>query len=160
MKFCPNCGQPIEEGTSFCRNCGYNLGTNPVPTPQPVQPNYVQPNYAQPNYAQPKTGKGLSVASLVLGIIAVFYALVVIANIANGAAEEKLLELMDETELDEMAATISFGIGLVLIPTITGVLALIFGIKRKSFSLGKAGIILGSIALIISVIGFIYVLAM
>ena len=72
MKFCPNCGQQIDEGTNFCRNCGYNLGTNPTPAPI-NQTNYVQQTVAPVNYSQPKKGKGLAIASLVLGIISVVW---------------------------------------------------------------------------------------
>lgn len=156
MKFCPNCGQPIEAETNFCRNCGYNLGTNPNPTPV-NQVNYVQQGTAQPNYAKPKTGKGLSVASLVLGIISVIWSLLSVVSLSE--VEDKLLEAYEETELSAMATKISFGIGFVLIMVVTGILALIFGLKSKKTGMGKAGIILSGISLLIAVISFIYILS-
>ena len=156
MKFCPNCGQPIEEGTSFCRNCGYNLGATPAPTPV-NQVNYAQPVYAQPAYEPAKKGKGLAVASLVLGIISVIWSLLTLASFS--AVEDELIQVLETTELSAIAAKISYGIGFVLIITVTGVLALIFGLKRKNFGLGKAGIILAAISLLVAVISFIYVLS-
>lgn len=47
-KFCPNCGNPIDEGAVFCDNCGCMLTAQP--NPQPEQP-YEQPEqqYAQPS---------------------------------------------------------------------------------------------------------------
>ena len=155
MKFCPNCGQQIEEGTSFCRNCGYNLSATPAQTPI-NQVNYVQqPNYAAQNPAQ--RGKGLAVASLVLGIISLFYSL--ISLVALSGIEDSLIEAYETSGLESaMVAKISFGIGFVLVVIITGILSLIFGINRKKYGLGKAGIILSSIALVIAVISFIYIL--
>ena len=35
MKYCPNCGAPIEEGHKFCANCGAKL-TAPEMPPEPV----------------------------------------------------------------------------------------------------------------------------
>ena len=155
MKFCPNCGQQIEEGTSFCRNCGCNLSAAPAQTPI-NQVNYVQ----QPNYAAQKPaqrGKGLAVASLVLGIISLFYSLISLGALSG--IEDSLIEAYETSGLESaMVAKISFGIGFVLVVTITGILSLIFGINRKKYGLGKAGIILSSIALVIAVISFIYIL--
>lgn len=155
MKFCPNCGQQIEEGTSFCRNCGCNLSAAPAQTPI-NQVNYVQqPNYAAQNPAQ--RGKGLAVASLVLGIISLLYSLISLAALSG--VEDSLIEAYETSGLESaMVAKISFGIGFVLVVTITGILSLIFGINRKKYGLGKAGIILSSIALVIAVISFIYIL--
>ena len=35
MKFCPNCGAPIEEGHKFCANCGAKLAAPEMPS-EPV----------------------------------------------------------------------------------------------------------------------------
>lgn len=162
MRYCPNCGQPLEEGTNFCRSCGYGVAPAPTQAPQQAnQVNYAQPVMPQPAYApvyaQPQSGKGLAIASLVLGIISVIWSLLTLASFSQ--VEDELIKVLETTELSEMAAKISYGIGFVLIITVTGVLALIFGLKRKNFGLGKAGIILASISLLVAVISFIYVLS-
>ena len=52
MKYCTNCGNPLQENVSFCSNCGTAV-TQTAAQPSYEQPTYAQPNYAQPNYAQP-----------------------------------------------------------------------------------------------------------
>lgn len=67
--FCPNCGNNNEDGVAFCASCGapMNNAQQAQAPQQPVQD--FQPEYAAPA-AQPVAGKGLAIASLVLGIIA------------------------------------------------------------------------------------------
>ncbi len=36
MKYCPNCGAPIEDGHKFCANCGEKLAPSVVMPPEPV----------------------------------------------------------------------------------------------------------------------------
>ena len=65
--YCTNCGANLPDGTKYCSSCG-----TPVGAPQrPMQVTYAQQNYIP--YQQPEnpTGKGLAIASLVLGIIGV-----------------------------------------------------------------------------------------
>lgn len=64
---CPNCNSPIENGASFCKNCGTPVGNQSGPSngnpnvnynyqqnQNQGQPNYQQPPYqSQPNYQQP-----------------------------------------------------------------------------------------------------------
>ncbi|RJS87192.1 zinc ribbon domain-containing protein, partial [Candidatus Bathyarchaeota archaeon] len=52
MKYCPNCGSPVEPTDRFCPNCGYNLAERRMPTP--AQPQYQPPPaYTPPTAAQP-----------------------------------------------------------------------------------------------------------
>ena len=57
-KFCTNCGNELNENAVFCVKCG--VATNNVVTPviKPKQP-----------------GKGLGIASMILGILATFYSI-------------------------------------------------------------------------------------
>ena len=43
MKYCPNCGQPVEEGTKFCATCGAPIQAAQTPVQQPVQTPVQQP---------------------------------------------------------------------------------------------------------------------
>ena len=84
--FCPKCGAACEDGAKFCPTCGNNMNGAPVQPAyqqpvyqqpvyqQPAQPVYQQPVYQQPVYQQPLVkpavpGKGLGIASMVLGIV-------------------------------------------------------------------------------------------
>jgi type II secretory pathway pseudopilin PulG len=56
--YCPACGKPSAQGAAFCASCG-------APMPKPIQSGGA-------TASMPNRGRGLSVASLVLGILAVF----------------------------------------------------------------------------------------
>ena len=62
--FCPNCGAQNADNVAFCASCGANLGAQ-----QPVYQAPVQPVYQQPAQ-QPVPGKGMGIAGMVLGIVA------------------------------------------------------------------------------------------
>lgn len=61
---CHVCGAPIENGATFCPNCGAAVSANN--TQQPFQQPFQQP-YQQPQVSNP--GKGLGITSMVLGIV-------------------------------------------------------------------------------------------
>ncbi|MBP3706753.1 MAG: DUF4190 domain-containing protein [Clostridia bacterium] len=69
--FCVNCGSENQEGTKFCIKCGAPIEQQQQVTAQPpIQPPVQQPMYQQPMYQQPMVpGKGLGIASMVLGIL-------------------------------------------------------------------------------------------
>lgn len=46
MKFCPNCGNRLNENDSFCSSCGSKL--NHIPQPPQYQQQSPQPNYQEP----------------------------------------------------------------------------------------------------------------
>ena len=50
--FCPNCGNQVAEGQSFCANCGTKMQAPAAPA-QPVQPVQQPQQPVQPTYAQP-----------------------------------------------------------------------------------------------------------
>lgn len=61
---CPKCGTNNAEGVAFCANCGTAMENTPV-----------QPAYNRPAPAQ--NGKGLAIASMVLGIVSlIMFALI------------------------------------------------------------------------------------
>jgi len=78
--FCPNCGNQVPDGYSFCSYCGAQFDNSYV-NQQPQYP-YPQPQYQQPQYAvqqePPKKGVNL------MGVIAGVAALLVAGGIAAG----------------------------------------------------------------------------
>lgn len=81
--FCPKCGAQNADDIAFCTNCGNQLNNNQQQAQQaqqaPQQPVYQQPVYQQPVYQQPMApapvvpGKGMSIASMVLGIASLVF---------------------------------------------------------------------------------------
>lgn len=100
--FCPKCGNQCNDNSTFCSNCGTTFNnntdsTNSMPNqvnqvnaaqPMQVPPPYPTQQYQQqtppppspygqqpipPQYQQPVPGKGMSIASLVLGIVAIVF---------------------------------------------------------------------------------------
>ncbi len=79
MTFCKYCGCQLEDGAMFCVACGQSQADAAPQQAAPQAPVYAQPQqpvYAAPQvpygnpYAQPSVpGKGLGIASMVLGII-------------------------------------------------------------------------------------------
>ncbi len=64
---CPKCGVQNADNSASCANCGFQFNQT---VQQPIQqPVYQQPVYQQP-YAVPSVpGKGLGIASMVIGIV-------------------------------------------------------------------------------------------
>ena len=86
--FCTKCGAQNADGTQFCTSCGTPLNAQQSQA-QPVYQQPVQPVYPVA-VAQP--GKGMAVASLILGIISFFLFPVVTGTlgiILGGVAKSK-----------------------------------------------------------------------
>ena len=64
--YCSNCGTKIEEGNTFCTNCGQNI--DGTPPQEPIQNNNPQTGN---NPSQNSPVQGTAVASLIIGVIAV-----------------------------------------------------------------------------------------
>lgn len=130
MKYCENCGKELTEGADVCLGCGKTI-------------------------KKAKKGNGKAVASMVLGIIAVCWAVLSLFSIGN--IEPKLSELLLETELSEAAAKFSFGIGYNLLSLPCGIIGLILGLRAKKNGKAIAGIITSSIALLVAFIAYIVI---
>lgn len=81
--FCSNCGKQIPDNSAFCPNCGTAFSQPQQPQyNQPQQPQYppqyppqYQPQpggYMPPQAPAEEPGKGMAIASLVLGILSFF----------------------------------------------------------------------------------------
>ena len=79
-KFCPNCGNQIEEGAVFCMNCGTRIDSAPAQAPvqsnqQAYNPN--DPYRYYPGYQPPQPTSKKTIAK-VIGIIVGIFALIFI----------------------------------------------------------------------------------
>ena len=143
--FCTNCGKQLAEGEKFCSSCG--TPTNAT-TPQAA------PVYSAANNAK-TPGKGASIAGMVLGIIACVWGLMTLASV--GSIEDAIYELDAIT----VGSLIAFSIGFTffsLIPSVVGLSLSVSGFKKKKSGMNITGLILNSIALLLSIIEIIYIL--
>lgn len=72
--FCTQCGAPLEQEAAFCTNCGQAL-TEPAPEPAAPAPAAPTVTLCPPPPPKPKVpGRGIGIASMVLGILSAFTA--------------------------------------------------------------------------------------
>ncbi len=139
MAFCSKCGAQNADGASFCTNCGAPMNVaKPQPQPQPQQTYYAQPQpqpqpqpvyYAQPAAPKKEVSKGKKIASLILCIHSLLYALAALGTCwipgFGGCA-----------------------IGLAFIGLITGII----GCALYKRGLGVAGIVISAISIVVAVV--------
>lgn len=130
MNFCPNCGQKMEG--KFCANCGNSVETAVVAT-------------------KSKNGKGI--ASMILGIIAVVWALIELPSFDVDAISQAFYE----NDINSVAGYIGFIIGFNILSLPCGIIGLILGLKAKKDGKAIAGIIMSALALLV-VIASIFVI--
>jgi len=134
-KFCSNCGKELDENAVVCVKCGVAVNNFKVKTKQP--------------------GKGMSIASMVLGIVSIFY------GICLGMGSIGL-SLVDEfvTEFNKIEFEFGFAIGYNFLPLALAVTGLSLGIastKKIKNGFNTTGIILSSITLVICIISILII---
>ena len=92
--FCPKCGAANNDGVRFCSACGNELAApQQAPVQQaPVQQAPVQPMPGAPMPTPATPGKGLAIASMVLGIVSFFcFGIIcgILAIVLGGVAKSK-----------------------------------------------------------------------
>jgi len=132
MAFCQGCGTPIQQTDAVCPNCGM-ANANQIqgtPSDKPIIVNVQQPVGAAAVPAPP--GNGMSIASLVLGIVALVGSLTICGSI--------------------------FAIPVALVGLILGIIGK-NKLKTAGAPFGKAtaGIVMSIIALIIAAIVIVFV---
>ncbi|MBR4619102.1 MAG: zinc-ribbon domain-containing protein [Bacilli bacterium] len=148
MGFCPQCGSKLEEGAKFCVQCGSKL-SGEVSINQTMQ-------------EAPKKSNGISMASMILGIIAVFWTFSMLLSISKSIPTLQKELLQFTTDEERLGAIIGFCIGYTLFSLAPGIISLILGIvgnsKQKN---GKAisGIIMGCCAVFTSIACIIYIVS-
>ena len=147
--FCSKCGNKLTEGAAFCPSCGAPTGVTQV-TPVTAQPIYYMP------YKKP--GNGLSIAGMVLGIIAAVYSFsaIIVACTTEYAVRVSYGRVYYRNDL------VAYAIGLTVFQTILALIGLplsIAGMTKCKSGKNIAGIILNSITLLISLIIFFCVVS-
>ena len=133
-RFCSNCGKEVNQEAVICVGCGCSL--NNVPRNLDSVPEKVKVE-----------GNGSSIASMVLGIIAVCWA---------GLELLSMEDLAISIPTGTVAELIGFFIGYNLLSLPTGIISLSLGLSSKAKNKKRmAGIITSGIALVIVAISLI-----
>ena len=135
MAFCSKCGAQNADGASFCTNCGAPMNVaQSQPQPQPQQTYYAQPQpqpiyNAQPVAPKKEVSKGKKIASLILCIHSLLYALAALGTCW-------------------IPGVCAYAIGLAFIGLITGII----GCALYKRGLGVAGIVISAISIVVAVV--------
>ena len=174
--FCTYCGCQLSPNDNVCPNCKNAVASHvtysqPQYYQQPVNPQYYQ-QANQPVYVvkQKTPGKGFGITSMIMGIIAVFYAFysmilcfafsavnTIIDNPSMGFPSEAPPKFIFEYMTNALSITIFVYV------LIFAVLALVFGLcaKKRGYNAGitKSGLIMGIISLGVGVITLVISIA-
>ncbi len=139
--FCSNCGSKTNENETFCSNCGTSLKPN-------IANNTVQNVYVK--HSVP--GNGLSIAGMVLGIVAIVFGL--IYAMALTTTEFKIDMALYSRDV------VPYAFGMILIPSVLALVGLplsISGCSKNKNGKNITGIILNSITILLCIFIFTYV---
>ena len=144
--FCYKCGKEIDDQSTFCVHCGTKVKTTP-PTSTPTQ---TSTTTEMPT--EKKSGNGRGIASMVLGIIGLFYALMAFLNMQS---------LGQYLVYNNSSYQIGFAIGFVLMQSIFAILAVsLAGSERihKKTGYNTAGLWLSISTFVCVVIQFLIII--
>ena len=149
-KFCANCGSELKENADVCLSCGKMLKKDNFENMQQYNLYTQNGNY---NNKPRIPGKGMSIAGMVLGIIATAWALLSLLSISE--IEYSVSYYYSISEI------IGYIIGFTLFsltPSIVGLILSICGYRKQKSGVNIAGLILNIITLAIVVIEIVYIL--
>ena len=127
MKYCSNCGKELKEGADICLNCG-KLVNNQQKKNKNIE-------------------KGLSIASLVLGIISILWTFIMILGYEQAIETIKVEYYYNETIIYVMFYYIGYTL-FSLTPSIISLVLGLMSIKKEKNAMSTAGIILSGITLV------------
>lgn len=128
LRKCPYCAEDIKAGAILCKHCGSSI-TSPGVQPQATPISHV-PNASVQSEDRQKSG--LSISSLILGVIALVIALVDIGLVTSG---DYAYISDEEVGLIAILALTSLGLGI--------------GASRKSQRYGKAALVVAIASLVL-----------
>ena len=134
-KFCTNCGKELKENADICLNCG--ILTNK--------------HYKEKNVKIP--GSGMSIAGMILGIVAIFMILCDITEVIS-----MILKITSFYSYYESFADSIFDVFLFLGISITGLVLSAVSRKKIKNNFNIAGLILNPISILLTIILFILIL--
>ena len=130
LAFCTHCGSKLGDDDRFCKSCGQATGTaSTVPAGQTMQPSPVvaAPIYAPPPmYVQQQKTNGLAIASLILGILWVYWLGSLLALIFGLVAQSQIRAAQGQQAGEGMAIA---GIVLGIVGLATLLLLIIVGVS-------------------------------
>lgn len=129
-KFCSNCGKELDENAAVCVNCGIYVNNYKTKVKQP--------------------GKGLSIASMILGIVAIFYGL------CFAFSSTILINVEEFFYFDKLGLAFAFNFWPLAI-AITGLSLGIASTKKIKNGFNTSGIILSSITIFICIASIIII---
>lgn len=140
--FCNKCGKELDKDAVFCSKCGNQVNGNG------------NNNQNQSVMYVKKTvpGNGLSIAGMVLGIIAICFALIYLVSLTTSTFKVDVILYRRDI--------VAYAFGVILIPTAlsaTGLPLSISGMLKSRNGKNIAGLILNSITLIMQVFVFLYI---
>ncbi len=158
--FCSQCGQQMDDQQKFCASCGkptQGAAQNTTPQQVPVYGGVQQPTVVY--VSKPKIpGRGLGIASMVLGIIGLVYSV-----ISVGGAIDMYSRLdMNYEYYDYVGySAISSSTAVFAVWSVLSVLALIFGCcsigKKYKNGVSISGVVMGGMGFLLYVTSIIIV---
>ena len=155
-KFCANCGKELPENSNVCPNCGVFIEKDEIKEVEKVEQIVNNTKVKIP-------GNGMSIAGMILGIIAAVWAFFQILSV--GSVEPAINEMLDINRSLGTPSFIlfwfSFGYTVFsLIPSLIGLPLSIAGLIKHKSGKNITGIILNIIALGVSVFMFVYIMSL
>ena len=152
--FCKNCGKELPENADVCLECGKFVGNVETVTNQQQVANIAKVKIP---------GNGMSIAGMVLGIIAAVWSFLKILSLGSIPAglDEVINEYSMEVSIPFILFFFAFGYTLFsLIPSLIGLPLSIVGLVKQKTGKNIAGIVLNAVALLLSMSIFIYIMTL
>ena len=144
-KFCSNCGKELKENADVCLNCGVLIEN------------------AENSYKKIKIpGNGMSIAGMVLGIIAIVWTLLNLLSL--NSLEPAIVDLLSSYRdlFNKSYVLFWFALGYTFFSLVSSLIGLplsIVGLVKNKSGKNITGTILNTCAFIISIILFVYIMS-
>lgn len=144
MNFCPNCGKELKENADICLNCGRLIEKK-------------QEIISKPKIKVPR--KGISIAGMILGIIAIVGAVFEVISLNSIIEYIELNNYYFDSEVTLTAYVFGYTL-FSFIPSLIGFILSSFGFMKHKSGFNITGLVLNSISLAVSILLIVYFLFM